>query len=187
MTAQTFRPTSRNISSITNANPAVVTTYIPHGYFDGIYVRIVFPDNFGMEPLSNQVFEAKIISDTSFSIDADTTQMSPFFNGVSLINFITSTNPVNVFVASPQFTLGQQVIISGVTSGPTALNGVIFIVLRVTLGLVVSIDRNGIGLPLYGSGGILQTTQSPQVIPVAEISATLQNAEKNNLTPIGGP
>lgn len=32
----------------------------------------------------------------------------------------------------------------------------------------------------------LSTTQTPQVIPVAEISSTLRNAEKNNLTPISG-
>lgn len=32
----------------------------------------------------------------------------------------------------------------------------------------------------------LSSTQTPQVIPIAEISSTLANAEKNNLTPIGG-
>lgn len=32
----------------------------------------------------------------------------------------------------------------------------------------------------------LSTRQSPQVIPIAEVSSTLANAEKNNLTPIGG-
>lgn len=32
----------------------------------------------------------------------------------------------------------------------------------------------------------LSTTQSPQVIPIAEVASTLANRERNNLTPIGG-
>lgn len=92
-----------------------MTTSQPHGFLDGLYVRIdLFPDPsaFGMTQVSNQVYLITVIDSTSFSIDVDTR----FFD-----TFIPGTDP-----------------------------------------------------------------QSPQAIPVGEVATTLNNLERNTLTPYGG-
>ena len=113
MSTLTFTPIRRTVQSITRANPAVVTTTANHGYLDGIFVRFFFPANFGMNLLNGEMFQATILSPTTFSIPLNTTAFDAFDSSLS-------------------------------------------------------------------------TTQTPQVIPVAEIASTLANREKNNLTPIGG-
>ena len=115
MTISTWAPTSQIITNITNANPGVVTTSQPHGFLDGLYVRIdMFPDPslFGMTQVNNQAYLITVIDSTSFSIDVDTRNFD---------TFIAETDP-----------------------------------------------------------------QSPQAIPVGEVALTLNNLERNTLTPIGG-
>src|SRR6478609_5409182 len=87
MTISTWAPQARIITDITQANPGVVTTSQPHGYFDKLFVRIDLgpnPRSFGMFPIANQTFLITILSDTTFSINADTTTYPAF---------IYSTNP----------------------------------------------------------------------------------------------
>lgn len=113
MTTLTFEPIRREVESITQANPAVVTTTEDHGYYSGLYVRFFFPANFGMYEVNKNVYQATVLTSDTFSIDVDTRTFEAF-------------------------------------------------------------DAS------------LSDTQSPQVIPIAEIASTLANAEKNNLTPVGG-
>lgn len=113
MTTLTFEPIRRTVSSITRANPGVVTTTADHGYYSGLYVRFFFPANFGMPEVKGNVYQATVLTSDTFSIDVDTRTFEAFDSSLS-------------------------------------------------------------------------TTQSPQVIPIAEIASTLANAEKNNLTPVGG-
>lgn len=67
------------ITAITNANPGVVTTASDHGYFSGLIVRFEFYIDFGMQQLIGNTYTITVLSDTTFSIDADTTNYDPFF------------------------------------------------------------------------------------------------------------
>jgi hypothetical protein len=82
-----FQRAMRVISSITNANPVVITTTTPHQYIDGLFVRIVLPTGFGMQELNGREGEVTVLSDTTFSMKIDTTKMDPF---LSLINLGTT-------------------------------------------------------------------------------------------------
>ena len=76
------------ITSISNANPAVVVTSSDHGYLSGFNVRIVFPfpytNSFGMPQINNQTGVITVLSPTSFSISIDTTHYDPFVIGTTL-------------------------------------------------------------------------------------------------------
>jgi hypothetical protein len=80
----TWAPQRSEIASITTANPGVVTTTSPHGYLTGLYVRLVFPDTFGMPEVAGQVFLIDVLSPTTFSIDQNTSKYTPFALGSSL-------------------------------------------------------------------------------------------------------
>lgn len=81
MTISTWAPRARIISNITQANPGVVTTTQPHGYLDGLYVRIDMapkPSLFGMTQVAGKVYLISVIDSTSFSIDANTSTFDAF-------------------------------------------------------------------------------------------------------------
>ena len=81
MTISTWAPSSQIITNITNANPGVVTTAQPHGYFDNAYIRIDMqpkPSLFGMIQVSNQVYLITVLSPTTFSLNADTSNFDVF-------------------------------------------------------------------------------------------------------------
>lgn len=73
-----FVPNRQNISSISQSNPAVVTTTQDNGYHDGLFVRLNYPLSFGMNQLIGQVFQITILSSTTFSIDVDTRNFDAF-------------------------------------------------------------------------------------------------------------
>ena len=79
-----FQPAMRIILSITNANPAVVTTsydglvHGAHYYHNGTIVRLDIPVADGMQE-ANQFFgPISVIDQYSFSIPLDTTHFTPF-------------------------------------------------------------------------------------------------------------
>jgi len=78
-----FQRAMRVISTITQANPAVITTTTNHQYISGMIVRLNIPKGFGMQQVNQKQGEITVLSDTTFSIDIDTTLMDPF---LSLIN-----------------------------------------------------------------------------------------------------
>jgi len=67
-----FQPAMRIISSITLANPAVITTSIDHDYITGEIVRVIVPNNFGMRQINNLYGTITVTGDTTFSIDINT-------------------------------------------------------------------------------------------------------------------
>lgn len=73
-----FVPCRQDISSISQSNPGVVVTTQPHGYLEGIIVRLVIPLACGMQQLAGAQVNATIISPTSFSIGIDTSGFDPF-------------------------------------------------------------------------------------------------------------
>lgn len=74
------KPAMRFIANITNANPALVTTTIPHLYQSGIIVRLYIPKDFGMYQ-ANQLFGAiTVINDTQFTIAINTQTFDVYNN-----------------------------------------------------------------------------------------------------------
>lgn len=73
-----FVPCRQIIQSITNANPGVVTTTAPHGYQNGLYVRLVYPIVDGMQQAQGIVLLITVLSTTTFSIGLDTTNFDSF-------------------------------------------------------------------------------------------------------------
>lgn len=78
-----FLPASNTITSITKANPGIVTTATNHGYDSGIFVRIVFPprSNFGMEQVNDQSFQITVLTLNTFSLNVDTSNFDSFALG----------------------------------------------------------------------------------------------------------
>jgi hypothetical protein len=78
-------PQAQIISSISNSNPAIIVTMAPHGYSTGFNLRIFFPytttNIFGMQEIAERTGVITVLSDTSFSIDIDTTHFQPFTQG----------------------------------------------------------------------------------------------------------
>ncbi len=73
-----YGPAMRIITSITNANYAVVTTTFDHGYVDGCIVRFDIPPALGMQQI-NQLFSPIVVtSPTTFVISINTTLFEPF-------------------------------------------------------------------------------------------------------------
>jgi hypothetical protein len=73
-----YQLSMRVITSITTANPAVVTTSIPHQYITGAIVRFYITPNHGMPQLNQQTGEITLISPTTFSVAIDTSNYAPF-------------------------------------------------------------------------------------------------------------
>jgi hypothetical protein len=74
----TWKPVENIISSITNANPGVVTTTSDHDYSSGAIVQFFFPANFGMNQLIGNNYTITVLSPTTFSINENTTNFDPF-------------------------------------------------------------------------------------------------------------
>ena len=73
-----FVPNGQIIQSITNSNPGIVTTTTPHGYRNGLYVRLFLPEGFGMKQVNNQVYLITVLTNSSFAIDTDTSSFDAF-------------------------------------------------------------------------------------------------------------
>lgn len=78
MSTPTWKPIEKAITSITNANPGVVTTTSNHNYTTGLIVRFFFAENFGMSQLIGNIYTITVLSPTTFSINANTTTFDPF-------------------------------------------------------------------------------------------------------------
>ena len=79
-----YFPAVRDVLSITNAFPAVVTTTYDgvnpgnHGYQTGVILRMNIPEFFGMQALNKRVSSIMVLSPSTFSINIDTTGLDPF-------------------------------------------------------------------------------------------------------------
>lgn len=74
------KPAMRLIANITNANPALVTTTIPHNYTYGIIARLYVPSDFGMYQADQLFAPITVINETQFTIAIDTTQFDVYNN-----------------------------------------------------------------------------------------------------------
>lgn len=73
-----FQPAMRLIASITNSFPAQVTTTFAHQYKSGLIVRLDIPNAVGMQGANGLTGAIVVDSSTTFLINIDTTNFSPF-------------------------------------------------------------------------------------------------------------
>jgi|KBSSwiStaDraftv2_1062776.scaffolds.fasta_scaffold488680_2 hypothetical protein len=73
-----FQPAMRLIASITQANPAVVTTTFDHLYITGTIVRLDIPPQYGMQQLDGFVGPITATGSTTFSFPIDSTLFQAF-------------------------------------------------------------------------------------------------------------
>ena len=79
-----YQPANRNILSITNSNPMIVTTTFDgttpgiNQYGNGLIVKLFIPEGFGMDQARNLEAPITIIDTTSFAIHVDSTNFIPF-------------------------------------------------------------------------------------------------------------
>lgn len=68
----------QTISSITNANPMVVTTVNNHGYVAGVNVTFLIPPQFKMTQLNNINAQVMQVSSNTLTINLDSRNFSVF-------------------------------------------------------------------------------------------------------------
>lgn len=184
----TFQRAMRVISSITRANPAVVTTTTNHQYIDGMIMRINVPKGFGMQQVNQLQGEITRLSDTTFSIDIDTTNMDPFLslidagitNGSGAVSGTINTNVVPLSVGQ-SFTIGDELYIIISDSGAMFCNGDGSGTFDVSTG-VYSITGAPASTQAYFNQVLYPLSlQYGQVTPIGEVNSTLQAATRNVL------
>ena len=109
-----FSPDRLVIASITQANPAVVTTMTNHNLTTGQAVRINVPNSYGMFQLSRKIYQITTLSPTTFSLQYS--QTPPAINVNS-----TTYPPFSIPGVAERFT--AEVLPVG--SGPTPSNNTI--------------------------------------------------------------
>ena len=73
-----YYPSKRVIANITQANPAVITTLVDHGFTTGQQIRINLPAVCGMIELNGVLATVTNINASTFSINVDTTTFTAF-------------------------------------------------------------------------------------------------------------
>lgn len=74
----TFQPAMRIISSITQADRAVITTSFDHDYVDGLIVRLYVPKEYGMYQIDKKSGVITVLSDDTFRLDINTNNYDAF-------------------------------------------------------------------------------------------------------------
>jgi len=87
-----YEPAVRDILSITQSYPAVITTTFDgttpgsNDYQTGLIVRLFIPNNYGMSILNQVIATITVIDASSFSIPLDTRSFDPFVIPVEEVN-----------------------------------------------------------------------------------------------------
>lgn len=68
----------KTIASITQSNPATLTTTSDHNYVAGMNVSFLIPKAFGMQELNKFVVQVLTASTNTLILNVDTRQFSPF-------------------------------------------------------------------------------------------------------------
>lgn len=110
-----FQPATRLIASITNANPAVVTTTFAHQYKDGTIVRLDIPPADGMQQANQLTGSITVLSPTTFAISIDTTQFAPFAIPAT-ISYLTNVCAFVVPIGGPSVPINEAVKVATINS-----------------------------------------------------------------------
>jgi hypothetical protein len=73
-----FYPGRRVVANITQANPAVVTTLVDHGYVTGQQIRFQVPSVCGMNQISGLTATVTVTAVNTFTVNIDTTGFAAF-------------------------------------------------------------------------------------------------------------
>jgi hypothetical protein len=76
--APIFQPAMRIITNITNSNPVVITTSFDNQYVTGLIVRLYVPQGYGITELNHVEAPVTVLSNTTFSMPIDTTNMQAY-------------------------------------------------------------------------------------------------------------
>jgi hypothetical protein len=183
-----YQPAMRIISSVTNANPAVVTTTFNHQYSSGLIVRLNIPSGYGMQQ-ANQLYGPIIVTgDTTFTIDIDTSFFDPLIiplnvgttDGSGDASSTVSGNLVAVEIGQ-SFIIGDQVYyivnqsgdLATTSSGSGTFNISTLAFTFTGANPDEDIFLNQVPLPF--------NYQYPTVVPMGEINETVYLATKNVL------
>ncbi len=102
-----FQPRRRELSAVTNAKEAVVTTTEDHGYEVGQILRFFVPSDYGKSVEYLQATIVAIPADDKITVDLDTS---------ALESYVTPSTP-------PSFTEAHCVPITGTTDNATSITG----------------------------------------------------------------
>jgi len=175
------------ISSITNSNPAVVTTTTNHQYITGMIMRLNVPKGFGMQQVNQMQSVIDVTSATQFQIALDTTFMDKF---LALLNIGTTDSSGNIsgtistnqvpFAIGQSFSIGTDIcIITQATGSMYCSQGSGSF--NISTG-VYSITGAPALTPVFFNQVLYPLGQQyAQCTPVGEISSTLQAATQNVL------
>jgi len=183
-----FQRAMRVISSITNANPAVVTTTFDHQYLTGLIVRLNIPKGYGMSQANQLYGPITVTGSTTFTIDIDSTLFDTFIVP-QVIDTTDGTGAASGTISGitlliglgQTFTIGSQIFIVSAVSGALTTTGSGTGTMDMSSGaytftgcdLTTDIYWNPISFPL--------NQQYAQVTPIGETSDTLLNATQNIL------
>ena len=78
-----YQPAMRVIASITQSNPAVITTTFAHQYNSGCIVRLDIPPADGMQQANQMFGPITVTGDATFTLPIDTTTFDAFAIPVS--------------------------------------------------------------------------------------------------------
>jgi len=73
-----FQPAMREITGITNTDPAIVATSFDHQYYTGLIVRLDIPKSYGMQELDGWIGPIEVLTPTQFALDIDATLFEAF-------------------------------------------------------------------------------------------------------------
>jgi len=95
----TFQPAMRIITSITNANPMVITTSFDHDYITGTIIKLNIPKGFGFQQANKFKGSITVTGTTMFTMDLDSTNFDPYV--------IPADNPGHFFTQGQTIPVGQ--------------------------------------------------------------------------------
>lgn len=145
---------TQNITAITKANPAQVTTDVAHGFNNGDKVYIAGVG--GMTQVNSLYFTVTVVDPTNFTIGVNSSAYTDFTTGgTAKLYGLTKTNPVQAHVTGHGLSNNDVVYISGV-SGMTQVNGLTFTVKNKTADRFELYQIDGTSYTAYTSGGTVK-------------------------------
>jgi len=186
---------TETVSAVSKANPAVVTTGVPHAYFDGMLVT--FSDVGGMTQLNGNTYFAKktgastfaLYSDSTLTTTVDSTGYTTYTSGGSIVG--KQYTPLFLNTTS-RYVIEPRVIVStGEGAGATAVQSQGVNTISVSTGgggftIVPKVIISGNGTSSGGFGALATSTISGGVDAVIIQSKGTGYISAPTLTFVGG-
>lgn len=183
-----FQRAMRVISTVTNANPAAITTTTNHQYISGMIVRLNIPRGFGMQQANQKYGEITVTGNTTFTIDIDTIGMDAFLSLISLgttdgsgdLSGTISTNIIP-FSVGQAFFIGDEYYLIIAPTGAMYCAGEGAGTFDISTGAYTITGGPAATVAYFTEVVYPLNLQYPQVTPIGEINSTLAAATQNVL------